>query len=289
VREPGGTGKAHAPSRDGGRPVDNVTLQYVQLALLVFGALLWIIALARGRALEWFTAPSRLPPWVPLASEFLVFVVTVYVAMVGTQYLSIWLFKIDTSIEPTPARTALILGFALQASWLGTALGFRGLGLLRMTPADSRVVPSAVAGVGGYFLAFPVVAAVALAWEALLRYLEVPMPPQDSIQYIRQAKTVVEVLPWFILVVIGAPLVEEILFRKVFYRFLASRVPETLAVVLSSALFGVFHLTTFSIFPLTILGVALCLAYRYTGRLITPIVMHVLFNLGNFIFLKFGG
>ena len=85
------------------------------------------------------------------------------------------------------------------------------------------------------------------------------------------------------------PIAEELVFRHVLYRFLAGHMPDWSAILVSSVMFGVLHGHMGSALPLTVLGVALCLAYRYTGRLITPIVMHALFNFSTLVQVRFGG
>jgi membrane protease YdiL (CAAX protease family) len=262
--------------------------QIFELTLLALGVLLWVVALARGRALEWFTAPSQLPPWVPLWSELLVFALSVCVASLFTVQAAVVLFKIDTTIEPMPARTVLINGYAMQLAWLGVALGFRALGMLRMAPGATRAVPASIAGLTAFLLAVPAIASVQLFWEWVLRVLKIKAEPQVAIDLIRQAETFAELIPWILLVVVVVPVAEEVLFRHVLYRFLAARAPDALAMVVSSALFGIVHVAAASVFPLTVLGVALCLAYRYTGRLITPIVMHATFNLTTLLLVKLG-
>jgi membrane protease YdiL (CAAX protease family) len=229
-----------------------------------------------------------LPRWVPMLSEFLVFALAVCLGSVLAVRGAVALFGIDPTITPVPARTALITGYAMQAAWLGVAVTFRVMGLLRLDRGATAQVPAAIAGMAGFLLAVPAVALVHQLWQMLLKALEVEAPTQTAIEFVRQANTLGELAPWIILVGVVVPVAEEYLFRHVLYRFLAGRLPEAAAIVLSSAMFGLMHGNALSVFPLTVLGVALCLAYRYTGRLVTPIMMHALFNLNSLVMVKLG-
>jgi uncharacterized protein len=85
-------------------------------------------------------------------------------------------------------------------------------------------------------------------------------------------------------VVVVAPIVEELFFRGLLLEALRQRVGATLAVIISSAIFGALHLTAFDangIFVVAATGtlglVAAVMTLR-TGRLGAAIALHMLFN-----------
>lgn len=81
-----------------------------------------------------------------------------------------------------------------------------------------------------------------------------------------------------LLVMIGAPIVEEIFYRGLVMRSIQRRFGPRWALVGSSLLFGATHLSAIELVFLTAFGfVAGALALR-TGRLAAPIVAHVAFN-----------
>ena len=89
-----------------------------------------------------------------------------------------------------------------------------------------------------------------------------------------------------LLAIVGAPIVEELVFRGSLYRFLKFRMSKTSAVLISAGVFASIHSNLTGFFPLLILGIFLCLSYEISGNLKVPILMHAIFNL-NSVFLIF--
>jgi membrane protease YdiL (CAAX protease family) len=86
-----------------------------------------------------------------------------------------------------------------------------------------------------------------------------------------------------VIAVIGAPIVEETLFRGILYPTLKKRLGFGLAVFLTSALFAAVHYHALTALPLTILAIALTLVYEWRGNLASCILMHALFNLTTLV------
>jgi membrane protease YdiL (CAAX protease family) len=82
-----------------------------------------------------------------------------------------------------------------------------------------------------------------------------------------------------VLVVVGAPIVEEIFFRGLLLRSLRSLTGTVLAVVLSSLAFGLAHAESLQLLGLAAFGVVLALLAIFTRRLGAGIVAHAAFNL----------
>ena len=78
--------------------------------------------------------------------------------------------------------------------------------------------------------------------------------------------------------VLVAPATEEFLFRGYFYGVLRRYLGVLPALILTSALFALIHLSLPSFLPLFVLAGCLTLAYEATGSLWTPMLMHSLFN-----------
>lgn len=86
-----------------------------------------------------------------------------------------------------------------------------------------------------------------------------------------------------ILVVIVAPVTEEILFRGVLFASLRRHIGVHLAALLSGLLFAVVHIEVLASQPfglggLTLAGVLLAYAFHYTKSLRVAIVMHAVYN-----------
>ncbi len=81
-----------------------------------------------------------------------------------------------------------------------------------------------------------------------------------------------------VIVVVGAPIVEELFYRGLLQRSLAARFREGAVVVAVAALFAVFHFRPIEIPGLFVIGLVFGVAALRTGRLGTAIMIHVGFN-----------
>lgn len=91
--------------------------------------------------------------------------------------------------------------------------------------------------------------------------------------------------PWatFLFVVIAAPLLEELVFRRLICRRLLP-LGEGWAIVLSSAFFALFHGNFYQVFYAFTLGCLFSFIYLKTGRLIHSVIFHGAINfIGGFI------
>ena len=141
-----------------------------------------------------------------------------------------------------------------------------------------------------FILTFPVVGLASFLWLNLLNLLQgfgmaVDTQPQTIVQSFLAIRTPISLVFLTLLAVIGAPIVEEIVFRGIIYRFLKSRMRKHLAILLNALCFAIFHPELVSLLPLFVLGVALCLSYEAYGDIRVPIFLHAVFNLNSIIFL----
>lgn len=86
------------------------------------------------------------------------------------------------------------------------------------------------------------------------------------------------VLALVAVVAIGAPLVEEFIYRGVILQALEARLNDAVALVLSGAFFAAIHLQPVEFPGLFVIGVVFGLCWQRTGRLACPILAHVAFN-----------
>ena len=82
----------------------------------------------------------------------------------------------------------------------------------------------------------------------------------------------------FIVVVIGAPLVEELVYRGFIQGGLQNRIGSTWALIIASAWFTIVHLEPIEFPGLFAIALVLGLCYRRTQRLGLSIVTHLAFN-----------
>jgi membrane protease YdiL (CAAX protease family) len=168
---------------------------------------------------------------------------------------------------------ALFGGVALAARRSG--LGLCGaLGLRRGTLA-----PALRAGVAGGLVATPAVLLLAAGVQAALQRAGVATRPQAVFDWLSDPR-----LAWpakAVLVAAAAllaPLAEEAVFRGVLLPAVLRRCGWPAALTLVSVLFALLHGHLAVALPLAVLGAAFSLGLAATGSVLTPIVMHVLFN-----------
>jgi membrane protease YdiL (CAAX protease family) len=81
-----------------------------------------------------------------------------------------------------------------------------------------------------------------------------------------------------LVVVVAAPLVEEIFFRGLVLRALERRIGTAWAIVASSVIFGLTHFELLQLPALALFGLVAAVLVQRTGRLGTAMVAHLAFN-----------
>jgi CAAX protease family protein len=92
-----------------------------------------------------------------------------------------------------------------------------------------------------------------------------------------------------VVMVILAPIFEELFFRGLFYPALRRRVGPRSAIVLNGAIFGVIHFQPLSMLSLILVGIVLAYLYEKTDSLAAPIIAHSLYNLAVVIVILVAG
>jgi len=88
-----------------------------------------------------------------------------------------------------------------------------------------------------------------------------------------------------VLVVVGAPIIEELFFRGLLLRSIQARWNDTLALLASSILFGLAHFELLQLPALVLFGLVAGYCAQRTGRLGMSIWAHVGFNATTVVFL----
>jgi membrane protease YdiL (CAAX protease family) len=90
--------------------------------------------------------------------------------------------------------------------------------------------------------------------------------------------TGIDILIAGIIIVIAAPICEEIFFRGYLYPAMRGRLGLWGAVFLNGFLFSVVHFSVFGLIGRTIAGAIFCLLYEYNDNLWSPITAHAINN-----------
>lgn len=165
---------------------------------------------------------------------------------------------------------------------------------LRKTPHPPRQTPRWPASrvVGAAFVTFAVSALVAggtsVLWAQFLTWIGVEVDSQEVVRLLVKEGDL-QVFGCLLLgAVVFAPFTEEMLFRGILFRWLRTRVPRSLALLLPAVLFGLAHFSLSVLLPLCVMGVILSLAYERTGEPAVPILAHAMFNLNTLLLVLTG-
>jgi membrane protease YdiL (CAAX protease family) len=152
----------------------------------------------------------------------------------------------------------LAIAYSHGARTLGECL--RRLGVQRF---DRSALKWMAASVGAY-LAFN------LAYSMLI-----VEPEQEDI-----AENFGPVPIQILLIVLAAPIVEELCFRGMLFGGLRERLPKYAAALIAGTVFGLLHVFTgiTAVPPLIALGFIFCLLYEKTGSIVPGILLHALNN-----------
>lgn len=169
----------------------------------------------------------------------------------------------------TLLQDAAFIGVACALAASAGTLSFRALGLV---PVRTPVL------IGSAALALTTFLLFALLWAQLTALPR----EQDTLRTLGAEDESVRLVLTAVLVILIAPVAEEVLFRGLAYRSLRNAMPAWLAAVLVGSGFGAIHYSgpdsVGVLVPLAVLGAIFCLLYEWTGSLWTPIALHIANN-----------
>lgn len=188
----------------------------------------------------------------------------------------------------------IVAGAAAQFGMLGAALAFAFTVPSFRTRVRLSVQSIAGSGAVTFAICVPLLYATGGAWEFILERFGLPAEKQDLIRMFAEARSPVFLGALTLLAVVIAPVTEELIFRAGLFRFLRTRTPRWLAILLPALIFAALHVNWqtmegFASFaPLVVLAVLFSLAYEHTGNIGTTMVAHALFNLNTIVVILSG-
>lgn len=233
-----------------------------------------------------FGAPVGAPPpgapelphvpgsWGPvrvLAGIGVLLALTLLAAVLGSFF--------DPDLESLGAR--LYLQAALAAGMIGVAF---------LAAGENGLAPASALGLGRGLRSpvVPVLIAVAAYLVAANVIYQLLEPEQEDVtRELGFGESTLGDVASFFLIVIAAPLSEEIFFRGFVFAGIRFRAGLVVAALGSAAIWGLFHYTGPDSWPvvlqLTVLGAILAWLYDRTGSIRAPIFLHTVNNLIAFI------
>lgn len=133
-------------------------------------------------------------------------------------------------------------------------------------------------GLGGYFVAFPLVLLVSILNQQLWQGQGGSNP---LILLVLESQNKLALLIFLATAAIAAPIFEEIIFRGFLLASLTRYFPAWGAIVVSSLIFSTAHLSLSEVLPLTMLGIILGFVYNRSQNLLSSILLHSLWNSGT--------
>jgi len=114
---------------------------------------------------------------------------------------------------------------------------------------------------------------------ALSLVVDIPSTSSDSLVAFFEANQII----FFFLIVVAAPILEELIFRGVILRYLLENLKPAPAILFSSLLFGLIHFSPDQIVHAFLGGIFLGYAYFKSNNLLMSIIFHALNNAIAFI------
>lgn len=130
-------------------------------------------------------------------------------------------------------------------------------------------------GVGGYFVALPLMLGVSLINQQIWQGQGGSNP---LLQTVLEEGDTVALSMFFVTAAVAAPIFEELLFRGFLLPSLTKYLPTWGAIGLSALLFAVAHLSLSEVLPLLVLGSVLGFVYTRSRSILAPIMLHSLWN-----------
>jgi len=199
-------------------------------------------------------------------------------------FVSVFKFFSGEEMDPETMTYGIVAGSGTQIGLLLAFLVFRHT--TQVAVPDDR--PSSLSfaikvGLAGLIVTYLLLIPLNFFWETLINSLNLPDNLQLPVTMLQQGGTPLEMILMGILIIVIAPICEEITYRRMLFRYFVGRFPLWISISLSAAIFSLMHYNVYSSLPLFVLGCGLAIVYHKSGSIISSIFMHSLFNAVSFI------
>ena len=130
-------------------------------------------------------------------------------------------------------------------------------------------------GLGGYFVALPLMLTVSVLNQQIWQGQGGSNP---LLQTVLEAQDPLALAIFFTTASVAAPLFEEFLFRGFLLPSLTRYMPVWGAIIVSSLVFAIAHLSLSEVLPLAVLGGVLGIVYTRSRNLLAPMLLHSAWN-----------
>lgn len=212
----------------------------------------------------------RWPLWLPLAGAFLGIGAAVLVMGVAAGVLNA--AGVDVT-DNSPGFTAAFT-FVQDVAIVAACIGMAAL-TLRPRPAQFGLRPAPLRFAAGIaFIGIASFYIFALVYGAIVQEKN----PQKIVNDLGADRSTLLLVLGALVVIVVAPVCEEIFFRGIVFRVLRMRMGFWLAAAIDGVLFGLVHGVNVVLPILIFLGIVLCWVFERTGTLFATIAIHALNN-----------
>ena len=184
--------------------------------------------------------------------------------------------------EPT-----ILIGLILCSAFgLSLAIGIGGhwfgWSQIRWAPVSVRHLVWAFVGV-------PIALGCSFGWASVLASVTEAVEPQMFVQAVFDVDSVSTVMAASVYAVLGAPILEEVLFRGLMLPAMTKQLGIAMGITLNSVLFGLIHAADpWAIVPAAAIGIIACGLRVRSGSIGASVLFHSLNNLSALLLLAAG-
>ena len=228
---------------------------------------------------------NRLAKWEIKPFDAWLFVCFVFLGsfLLSSLFVSAYSFLSGAEQDFESLPFVLASGFGLQLSSILAWRLFKQFAIYEVRDLPVGWLAAAKVGAIGFVCAYLALMPTMLVWRATLDAFGIQYEFQLPVLLVQNGGSPVEMALMICLIVIVAPICEELVYRGFLFRYMQHRLPRGLSIIVPSLIFALMHFNLYSFMPLFVLSIALCIVYRTSGNLVSAITLHALFNLVNMV------
>lgn len=228
---------------------------------------------------------NRLARWDIKPFDAWLFVCLVFLGsfLLSSLFVAVYGFLSGSEQDFESLPYVLASGFGLQFSALLAWYLFKQFTVYEVHDQSLSWINAVKIGAVGFVCVYLALMPTMLVWRAILDAIGVAYEFQLPVLLVQNGGTPLEMSLMVCLIVVVAPVCEELVYRGFLFRYFNRRMSRELSIATASLIFALMHFNLYSFMPLFVLSIALCLVYRVSGNIVSSITVHALFNLVNVV------
>lgn len=221
-------------------------------------------------------------PW-SLVDIIFVLAVSFGVVLIAGEMIALSLKAIGVSDGQTLQGLTGLIGTLIQngslvvLSYLFVTRKY-GYSLKELFVSNNKVEILVNGIIGGVAILLGVMIINSIMAVIFMNFLNYVPPQQPIITLLLETKNQWFFLGYAVMIIIVAPIAEELFFRGLVYTYLRDKYGVRLALLISSAFFGLMHMSVWAFMGTFLGGLGLALLYEKSKSLYTSILAHMVWN-----------